>query len=469
MTYQNCLLSMRTNSRGPYRKDYISVRRDGSGFQYKRAVPLKLQSVVGRTTWTRWLGNNGRAAAEQKARELAVEHDRLITRLGILSEVERGQIIAAGGVDAWQAQRRFDEMATGAAAAAADMLPDPEMPDAMQAETTLEAYRARERVARFQADAVAAKRITRKIKGEKDGSLFALVDLHEKVAPPRSYKTSEKARLYVGRFTEIVGDLAPQDVTRQDVIKFRDALEAKGLKPLNIGQHLAKLHTLFNVALSEGIVQSNPAHKIKARRGSGKLSEGKRGFDATQTQRIRSLDGETSDFQWIIKLLAYHGARGSEICQLKCSDVATLHGASVLRIHDKHGLVKNWQSVREIPIHPKCRGIVAYAAKVAKAHREDSWLFRSLTDSKQGRGHNWQNYANRKFLREKVGIKDHVYSMHSFRHAFSTLCREVGMPEPVKYALMGHALGRGEGGKYGEGPSLKVRAKWIARIDPLKG
>jgi integrase len=461
---------MRSNGRGPYRKDYISVRRDGSGFQYKRAVPVKLQPLVGRTAWTRWLGNNGRATAEQKARELAVQHDHLIAHLTTLSELERNQIIAAGGIDAWQSHRRLNEMAMSAARAAADMMPDPEMPEDLQARTALEAHRARERAAWLQAEAVTAKRITRKIKGETDGNLYALVELHERVSAPRSYKTSEKARLYVGRFIEIVGDLAPQAVTRQHVIKFRDALEAQGFKALNVGQHLAKLHTLFNTAMSEGIVQSNPAHKIKARKSPGKLSEGKKGFDGAQSRRIFSaLNTETADFQWIVKLLAYHGPRGSEICQLKCSDITTLHGVPVLRIHDRHGLLKNRQSVRDIPIHPKSSGIIAYAAKVAKVHGDNSWLFQSLTDSKQGRGHNWQNYANRKFLRERVRITDRAYSMHSFRHAFSTLCREVGMPDSIKYALMGHALGKGEGGKYGEGPSLKVRAKWIARIDPLNG
>jgi hypothetical protein len=42
------------------------------------------------------------------------------------------------------------------------------------------------------------------------------------------------------------------------------------------------------------------------------------------------------------------------------------------------------------------------------------------------------------------------------------------MPDAVKYALTGHALGKGEGGKYDEGPSLKQRAKWIAKVDPLR-
>ena len=42
------------------------------------------------------------------------------------------------------------------------------------------------------------------------------------------------------------------------------------------------------------------------------------------------------------------------------------------------------------------------------------------------------------------------------------------MPDAVKYALMGHALGKGEGGEYGEASSLKLRAKWLAKVDPLK-
>lgn len=33
---------------------------------------------------------------------------------------------------------------------------------------------------------------------------------------------------------------------------------------------------------------------------------------------------------------------------------------------------------------------------------------------------------------------------------------------------MGHAEG-GEHGKYGDRPAIKLCAKWIAKVDPLKG
>jgi hypothetical protein len=41
------------------------------------------------------------------------------------------------------------------------------------------------------------------------------------------------------------------------------------------------------------------------------------------------------------------------------------------------------------------------------------------------------------------------------------------MPEPVSRAILGHTQGKGEHGKYGEGPAMKMRAKWIAKVDPL--
>ena len=49
-----------------------------------------------------------------------------------------------------------------------------------------------------------------------------------------------------------------------------------------------------------------------------------------------------ADDQIVMRLLAYHGARSKEICQLRCTDVTTLMGVPVIRIHDRTGgTVKN--------------------------------------------------------------------------------------------------------------------------------
>ena len=57
--------------------------------------------------------------------------------------------------------------------------------------------------------------------------------------------------------------------------------------------------------------------------------------------------------------------------------------------------------------------------------------------------------------------------MHSFRHLWRTLGRECEMPESISRSIMGHTLGGGEHGAYGAAHSLKLRAEWIAKIQPL--
>jgi hypothetical protein len=41
------------------------------------------------------------------------------------------------------------------------------------------------------------------------------------------------------------------------------------------------------------------------------------------------------------------------------------------------------------------------------------------------------------------------------------------MPEPVRRAIMGHAEGTDAHAGYGERVSLRKRAEWMARVDPL--
>ena len=65
-----------------------------------------------------------------------------------------------------------------------------------------------------------------------------------------------RTRLCVRRFVELVGDLEPHEVTRAQVIAYRDELENQPrMKSANIAEHLCKMHGLFNLALGEGIAR----------------------------------------------------------------------------------------------------------------------------------------------------------------------------------------------------------------------
>ena len=64
-------------------------------------------------------------------------------------------------------------------------------------------------------------------------------------------------------------------------------------------------------------------------------------------------------------------------------------------------------------------------------------------------------------------ITDPNLTMHSFRHLWRLLARELNMPTDHSAALIGHSLGKGDHANYGGVPSLKTRAEWMAQIDPL--
>ena len=86
---------------------------------------------------------------------------------------------------------------------------------------------------------------------------------------------------------------------------------------------------------------------------------------------------------------------------------------------------------------------------------------------KHSRAGTFQKRAS-KWLR-KIGITDKNVTVHSWRHTWRTLARDLNMPEPVSRAILGHTQGKGEHGKYGEGPAMKTRAEWIAKVEPLEG
>ena len=232
----------------------------------------------------------------------------------------------------------------------------------------------------------------------------------------------------------------------------------------NTMKHLEALNSMLRVARSAGIVDTVPSDGVKPTRQRTKFVDATRKLPF-KPQHVRTIfrkaGQESEDFRWMVKLLAYHGARSGELAQLRVDDVMTMAGVAILSIHDRYGSVKNKHSVRHVPIHPKCIGIVDYART-----RNGEWLFGSFLEWKGKRGEFFQRRAH-DFLRATCKITAPEYTMHSFRHLWRTLAREIGMPEAVSRAIMGHSLGKDDHAAYGEVPSLKVRAEWIGKIDPL--
>ena len=331
-----------------YAKTYVV--KHGKGYRYKRRVPGELQPVVGKNVWLRYLGDTGQTDAERTARKIAAEHDDQIAKLNKLPELDRRAIAAAGGLDAVKAASITDRVAPFLDLIAS-LDPDPTDDEATQALDALEAIRARQNAIKMRSDANIAHKLLRRMEPKPSDNVEALIRIWVARNKPRSDDTM---RRHVQRFIKVVGDLPAKQVTREHVAAFRDALEAdKRLGRLTVSKRLDSLHALFRAALSALAVDINPAADVEVSKASGKFSDERRKlpFTAEQVRTIfAAIVSEPLDTQWMLRLMAYTGARSGELAQLQVADVTVLEGVPVFRIHDRHGPLKNKFSVRDIPI-----------------------------------------------------------------------------------------------------------------------
>lgn len=174
---------------------------------------------------------------------------------------------------------------------------------------------------------------------------------------------------------------------------------------------------------------------------------------------------------WLPLLMAYTGARREEVAQLLVSDVEQDEQSGVWCIAIRPGegkSLKTASSRRRVPLHDDliALGLLDYRNSVPAGGR----LFPLLKPHKDGFGHavgkTWDKY-----LQEEVRLQTTAKPAHGFRHAFKTLCREVGIPKEVHDWLTGHAAAN-VGDTYGSAPISRMAKELekyprIARIAGL--
>lgn len=413
------------------------------GYRYRRRVPLRHQPLVGQKWWLAWLGSDRRQALK-KAIELADQHDELVRRLGALPEPIQGEIKDSGGAAQLRASAHFDNYLAAVAWTATAGFNKHLLIDASR-----------------------KVKLADKLEGEASG-LEALLQLW-KAAKPRAYKDAQRGDRATQRFIKIVDDLDMGDVEQRHAVQFRDGLEAMGLTPDNVKQHLSSLARMFKLAVSEGRVKANPFTGIQARIVVAKRKSDKvRPFTSAEARAIFDrLPTMTPDDAMVRRLCAYHGARSGEVAQMRAADVLKVEGVDVLRFTPDAGSLKNLHSERDVPIHPACADVIEHARTVAAAHGPEARLFQSFVYwESTGWAGGFQKRSG--VLIRELGIKGNVSPTHSWRHRAIDLLREQRCPPDIERAIVGHARGSDTHSSYGAGPTLKRMAKWIKRIDPLK-
>lgn len=484
-------MSSKRSQRGSYAKTYLKIRRDGA--QYHRGVPTLLRPIVGRDSWVRWLGNWRTLTttdATMKARELATEHDKLIVALLALSDDERTRIIKAGGLEAWTAGN-VDRWRQGGEAhielfvaeTAALMAPDPDTSEGDQGAAALAALRGRAAAQQIHADFAEVQTTAQKLVEGPTESAFNLQPIFDLWAPrSRVPKVHDQMRSTIAEFVKGVGDLTAQQITRAHAVKFRDyvlTLKDKNGAPLTVmpRYHVARMNTLLSVAQDHNIIDANPFHRVTVQKTAAQKfaeleDDSERPFSPENLKHILANIGSLSpDDAMVMRLMIYSGARSGEICQLRACDVLKVDGVDAIKIcaEAPKASLKNKFSRRTIPLHEAVRpDVVARASHVAATKGAEAFLF----EYPFWRASN--NYAGKfqkqtgRWLR-KIGITDPELTPHSARHSFTDACRRVAMPEYIINQLTGRRLGKGSVGDYGKGVGMRDLAKWVRKVNPLKG
>lgn len=158
---------------------------------------------------------------------------------------------------------------------------------------------------------------------------------------------------------------------------------------------------------------------------------------------------------WLPLMMAYTGARREEVAQLLVADIEQDEesGAWCIAIRPGEGKsLKTASSRRRVPLHDDllALGFLDYKDSIPASGR----LFPKLKPHKDGLGHA-VGKAWDKYLQDEVKLQTTAKPAHGFRHAFKTLCREVGIPKEVQDWLLGHAA-TNVGDTYGSAPISRM-------------
>ena len=166
---------------------------------------------------------------------------------------------------------------------------------------------------------------------------------------------------------------------------------------------------------------------------------------------------------WLPIIALYSGMRLEEIGGTRAREIIQLEGHYFFDLRKRQRL-KNEQSARLVPVHPKLVEI----GLLDHANTQNEWLFPDLPHERAQDDEARTSQFSKWFGLWRVAngfprgatMKD----FHSFRHTFIDACRDAQIAEQTQDFITGHAGGGSQGRKYGKGMSPVVLATAMAKV-----
>lgn len=280
----------------------------------------------------------------------------------------------------------------------------------------------------------------------------------------------------------------PLEVIR---ISKRDGLG--GIKSQTIANKIINVNAFINYAVSQGYISENHlTSKIKYAKYANSKQTPRVDYRMEQLYNLfyksnwytTELEKNFNEFPsriWIPLLLLFNGFRLNEAAQLYLNQVVKRDGVWMFKIaiENEEQRLKNAESKRTIPIHPKLieLGFLNYYSQQLQTGRKR--LFEDLYFTKdKGYGQAFSKvFTNEKFRAQWLEaetiqkIKDGIIMLdvHSFRHTFSSYLKGVTEVD-TREALMGHKISDSDYGKLKPKVALEniSRCQYDVDFTPLR-
>ncbi|WP_235189753.1 site-specific integrase [Methylotenera sp. L2L1] len=307
------------------------------------------------------------------------------------------------------------------------------------------------------------------VKSKSEDTLEFLLNYWKLQANP-ALKTFNEAKKIIEKIAAQTEHMQASRVSKGDIVTYKDNLLSNGRSSGTIGRHLNLINAIFNLAVANDKLSSNPAKDVKAPLEKGKkkpripfsIEELKLIFASpiyTANHRPRGGAGEAA--YWLPLISLWTGARLGEIGQLLVDDIAEDSGVKYIHITTEVGdeededtpqkTLKNNSSKRRVPIHPelvRC-GFLDYVSSMKDAGHSRLFPLLKSSPTRPLTAAFSQWFGNHK--RKGLGITDKRKTFHSFRHGFKDACRECLIPIELHDKLTGHKSAASYSSSVGDG------------------
>ena len=324
-------------------------------------------------------------------------------------------------------------------------------------------------LARHRGEIVKTPEITAIKNQQNNLTLYQILSKWQLESKPKP-KTIAEWKLVINRFNDLHGVLRIDQITKSNIVAFKDNRLKCGNAPATVTKQLGALSSLLQYSVDNDLINTNVAAGVRVARSKVekktrlpyKIEDLNRIFSCPiYTDNHRPQGGGKEAAYWLPLLALYTGARLEELGQLHKKDVQQQNGIWHINISDEAdgASVKTYSSRRNIPIHPALLklGFIEYA------HQQCERIFPAIkVDSHESLTGNFSKWWGR-YAREIIGITDKRKVFHSFRHAFKDACRNSGIHQEIHDTFTGHA-GSNVGSTYGSGASLKRLANQMEKL-----